>query len=233
MSYLRAEGSMRASAWADLPAYQITNAASEALLWVIGQAGVEPHEGEKPPPSYWRAKALLYLGVIAVRTTRAAMAVIANGYEAETLGFKRTLTEAHSRAQRVVNDESGGYAQQWLQNRAGKPAKALGGFAPDELFDMLSHSSHADHRGVENFLSISQPDGTTKLLTVPERRVDVSDGTLIVFASETRDLAAIIAQERDLSVPHLAEIDAAIAAHPFWTADEAAAEDEDEGKEAR
>jgi hypothetical protein len=30
-------------------------------------------------------KALLYLGVQAVRTTRAAMAVIANGYEAESM----------------------------------------------------------------------------------------------------------------------------------------------------
>jgi hypothetical protein len=186
MSYLRVEGALRASVWIDLPAYQVANAASEALLWVINRAGVEPFEGEKPPASYWRAKALLYLGVIGVRTTRAAMAVIASGYEAETMGFKRTLMEVQSRAQRVVQDTSGGYAERWLNARAGKPAKAVGGFAPEDFFHMLSHSSHADHRGVENFLAISQPDGTTRLLTVPERRQEVSNSTLMVFASETR-----------------------------------------------
>ena len=220
MSYLRVEGALRSSVWVDLPSYRIADGASEALLWVIGHAGVEPPEGEKPPASYWRAKSLLYLGVIAVRTTRAAMAVIASGYEAETMGYKRTLMEVQSRAQRVVQDESGGYAQQWLKARAGKPAKAVGGFAPEDFFDMLSQSSHADHRGVENFLAISEPDGSTRLLTVPERRRDVSDSTLIVFASETRDVAAIIAKERDLVIPHLAELDAAIRAHPFWSEDD-------------
>jgi hypothetical protein len=216
MSYLRAEGAMRSSVWAELPAYHVANGASEALLWVLNRAGIEPHEGEKPPASYWHAKALLFLGVIAVRTTRAAMAVIASGYEAETMGFKRTLMEVHSRVQHVVNDKSGEYARQWLQARAGKPAKAVGAFAPENLFDMLSHSSHADHRGVENFLAVSEPDGSTTLLTVPERRVEVSNSTLIMFASETRDVASVIAKERGLTIPHLAGLDAAIAEHPFW-----------------
>jgi hypothetical protein len=66
------------------------------------------------------------------------------------------------------------------------------------------------------FLAVSQPDGTTKLLTVPERRVDVSNSTLIVFARETRDVARVIAEERGLTIPQLAELDAAIAAHPYW-----------------
>jgi hypothetical protein len=217
MSYLRAEGAMRSSVWAELPAYHVANGASEALLWVIKRAGVEPVEDEKPPAGYWRAKALLYLGVIAVRTTRAAMAVIACGYEAETMGFKRTLMEVQSRGERVVNDESGEYARQWLQARAGKPARAVSGFAPDDLFEMLSHSSHADHRGVENFLAVSEPDGSTRLLTVPERRPEVSNATLIIFASETRDVAVLIANERGLTIPHLAELDAAISTHPYWS----------------
>jgi hypothetical protein len=215
---------MRSGVWAELPAYHVANAATEALLWTINNSSLEASTDEKPPASYWRAKALLYLGVIAVRATRAAMAVIACGYEAETMGFKRTLTEVHSRAQRVVNDPSGTYAKEWLQGRAGKPAKAVGGFAPEGFFDMLSHSSHADHRGVENFLAISQPDGTTKLLTIPERRFEVSNGTLAAFAGETRDVAVILAKERDLTIPNLVELDAAIAAHPFW-ADEEEQED--------
>ena len=105
----------------------------------------------------------------------------------------------------------------------------MGGFAPENLFDMLSHSSHADHRGVENFLAVSQPDGSTTLLAAPERRTEVSNSTLVIFASETRDVAIVIAKEHGLTIPHLAELDAAIAEHPFWAeeAGERAAEAEE------
>jgi hypothetical protein len=130
--------------------------------------------------------------------------------------FKRTLTEAHSRVRLVLQDASGEYARQWLQGRAGKPAKAVGAFSPDDFWAMLSHSSHADHRGIENFLAISQPDGSTTLLLWPERRREVSNSTLAVFAGETRDIAVNLAQTRSLEIPNLAELDAAIDMHfPF------------------
>jgi hypothetical protein len=201
--------------WKELPAYVLADMASEALVSVLDQAGFETQEGEgEPPASYWRARALLYLGVLAVRQTRAAMAVLASGYEAEVMGYKRTLMEAHSRVQRVVDDASGSYAREWLRGRAGKPAKAVGGYSPEDLWAMLSHSSHADHRAVENFLAISQPDGTTKLLTTPERRAEVSDSTLAVFASETRDIAALIARENGVQVPNIEVLDSVLTAHP-------------------
>jgi hypothetical protein len=215
--YARIEGALRASVWHELPAYHVAEAATEALLWVLDRAGFEPHQGEEgPPASYWRQKALLYLGVLAVRTTRAAMAVLAAGYEAESMTYKRALMEVHSRVRRVARDESGEYARQWLQGRTGKPAKAVGGFSPDDFWEMLSHSSHADHRAVENFLAISQPDGSTKLVTTPERRVEVSNATLAVFAGETRDVASVVAAEHDLEVPHITEIDEVISEHFPW-----------------
>jgi hypothetical protein len=215
MRYLQAEGALRATAWKQLPAYVLADMASEALVSVLDQAGFGRHVGEgEPPASYWRARALLYLGVLAVRQTRAAMAVVAHGYESEVMGYKRTLMEAHSRVQRVVGDDSGSYAREWLRGRAGKPSKAVGGYSPEDLWAMLSHSSHADHRAVENFLAISQPDGTTKLLTTPERRPEVSDSTLAIFASETRDIAVVIAREHDVRVPNLEVLDRLLTAHP-------------------
>jgi hypothetical protein len=215
MRYARAEGAMRASVWHQLPSYRLADMATETLLSVLDQAGFESHESEaEPPPLYWRARALLYLGVLAVRATRAGMVVIASGYEAEAMNHKRTLMEVHSRVQRVVNDRSGVYAREWLRGRAGKPQKAVGGYAPDDLWKMLSHSSHADHRAVENFLAISQPDGSTKLLSIPERRVDVSDAMLAMFASETRDIAVLIAQEHGVEMPDLAPLDVMLKAHP-------------------
>lgn len=213
--YLRPEGALREAAWRELPAYALTNEATEALAWTLERAGFEaPEDQASPPASYWRAKALLYLGVLAVRTTRAAMAVVASGYEGEAMTYKRGLMEIHSRVRRVVGDSSGGYAREWLRNRAGKPAKAVGGYAPDGLWNMLSHSSHADHRAVENFLAISQTDGSTTLLTMPERRIDVSDATLAMCASETRDIAAAIAHEHNVEIPSLGALDALLKAHP-------------------
>jgi hypothetical protein len=215
--YTPTEGAMRATVWSQLPAYALADAATEALLWVIERAGFEAHDEEgEPPASFWRAKALLYLGVLAVRTTRAAMAVLANGYEAEAMTYKRTLMEVHSRARRVATDDSGSYAREWLRGRAGKPARAVGSFSPDDFWEMLSHSSHADHRAVENFLAISQPDGSTQLLTMPERRVDVSNATLASFAGETRDVANVIAVEHGLVIPGLRELDHALSAHFPW-----------------
>jgi hypothetical protein len=224
MRYLNVEGALRSSVWVDLPAYAVADAASQTLLWVIDRAGFEAVEdGEDPPPSYWRAKALLYLGVLGVRTVRAGMAVISNGYEAEAMTYKRALMEVHSRARRVFDDRSGTYAREWLRGRAGKPAKAVGGYSPDDFWSMLSHSSHADHRAVENFLAISQPDGSTTLLTNPERRGRVSNVTLAVFAGEARDVARLLAAEHDIAIPQLAELDAAIASYFPWNEGEGAA----------
>ena len=214
MRYQPLEGALRATVWPEVPAYGVADAASEALAWVLDRAGFEASENaDSRPASYWRARALMYLGVLAVRTTRAAMAVLAIGYEAESMGFKRTLMEAHSRVRKVAADASGEYARRWLQGRAGKPAKAVGPFSPDELWEMLSHSSHADHRAIENFLAVSEPDGSTRFLIAPERRLEVTNPTLAVFAGETRDIANVIAHEHGLTIPHLAELDAAIAAH--------------------
>jgi hypothetical protein len=215
--YARIEGALRATVWHELPGYLAADGATEALLWVLERAGFEAHDGDgQPPASYWRAKALMYLGVLGVRATRAAMAVLSVGYEAESMTYKRTLMEVHSRVRLVAADQSGEYARQWLQGQAGKPGKAVGSFSPDDFWAMLSHSSHADHRAVENFLAISQPDGTTQLLTRPERRAEVTNATLATFAGETRDIANVIAEEHELEIPRLAELDEAIAANFPW-----------------
>jgi hypothetical protein len=71
---------------------------------------------------------------------------------------------------------------------------------PAGMWETLSHSSHADHRAVENFLAISKSDGTG-LMVVPERRADLANATLAVMAGEVRDIAGLIAAERQLSVP--------------------------------
>lgn len=68
--------------------------------------------------------------------------------------------------------------------------------------------------GGRDFLAISQPNGSTKLLTTRERRVQVSDATLASFASEIRDILVLIAQEHGVEVPNLAALDMMLKTHP-------------------
>ena len=203
-----AEGRLRESASSDLPALHVLDVASDRLGWVLTRAGSEAVTEDPPPGSYERAKALLYVGLLAVRIARAAMAVMVNGYEPETLTYKRTLLELHSRARRIVDDQSGEYARQWLKGRAGKPAGNLRD-VPSGMWETLSHSSHADYRAVENFLAVSKSDGTG-LVLLPERRADLANATLATMAGEIRDVAGLIAREHDLAIPDWTELSALV-----------------------
>lgn len=204
----RAEEKLASTADTDLPTIDVLRLATDRLGWVLKHAGFEVTDKDPPPASYVRAKALMYTGVLAIRAARAGIAVLRVGYEAEVLPYKRMLMELHSRAQRVVDDESGEYARQWLANRAGKPARSLRD-VPERLWDVLSYSSHADARAVENFLAVSREDGTS-LVVLPERRPDFSNGTLSVMAGEVRDIAVMIASEHELEIPNQTQLDALV-----------------------
>jgi len=194
MQHLRIEGAFRGSVWAELPAYRIADGATDALLWTLNRARVEGGEGDAPP-EYLRRRALAYLAVMTLREARAILTLTACGYEAETTPHARTLVEALGRAQSVERDRSGSYARGWLEGRAGTPAREFSKQKADDLWKLMSHSSHADHRGVENMYAITNHDGSTSLLVMPERRPQVSDAILGLTASHVRD--------RDQRLPRL------------------------------
>ena len=214
--YSDRETSLRSTISA-LSAYAVADAATEALRYVLADCRLDSYQGDgEPPAGWWRKKAMLYIAVMAVRASRTAMAVIASGYEPEALPHQRRLMELHGRMQRVRGDESGSYAKEWLRARAGKPARAVSGMAPSNLWESLSHASHADHRAVENFLAITGggEDGLHGLVIDPERRPELSNPTLAVVAGESRDIAQALADEFGLKVPGLSDLDGAISQLP-------------------
>src|SRR3954464_11476345 len=215
--YLRREGALRATVRADLPAYAIAEHATDALLWTLRHAGGEAYKGKgEPPACWWRAKALMYLGVITLRTVRAAMAVLSVGYEAEIMGYVRTLAEARGRALKVTADRSGSYARQWLNRPGpGPPAGPVVDVLPKGLWDDLSHASHADPRAIENLGAIFRGDGV--LNVAPERDVDRSNSSVAMLAGHAHAMAEIIAKEHKLTVPGLAEVEAALRMQSPWS----------------
>lgn len=160
--------------WAELPAYRIADGATDALLWVLNQVSVEAGEG-RSPPDYHRKRALTYLAVMTLREARAILALAACGWEAETTPHARTLVEAFGRAQSVERDISGSYARAWLDGKAGTPAREFSKQAANDLWKLMSHSSHADHHGVENMYAIANDDGSGNLLVMPERRPEIPE----------------------------------------------------------
>jgi hypothetical protein len=209
VQHLRIEGAFRGSVWAELPAYRVADGATDALLWVLNHARVEGGEGE-PPPDYFRKRALAYLAVMTLREARAILALTACGWEAETTPHARTVIEAFGRAQSVERDESGSYAKAWLEGKAGTPAREFSKQKAEDLWKLMSHSSHADHRSVENMYAVTDDDGSASLLVMPERRPKVSGAILALTAGHIRDVARIVATAFALQIPDLAQLDVAI-----------------------
>jgi hypothetical protein len=178
----------------------LVDGATEALEYALARGGFDATDEDPPPASYWRAKALLYIAVIALRALRAAAWLIRVGYEPEALTFKRTLSEALSRARRVHDDQSGEYARQWLQGRAGKPQKALLDY-PEGLWELLSHAAHVDHRAIENSLAVTDDEGNHRVVVAPERRPVLVNATLVTCAAEARDVAVVIGLEHGFEWP--------------------------------
>ena len=211
------EERLRARAPKELPALAVADTATRLLAYVLQHAGFDAPHADPPPASYWRAKALLYIGALAFRVARTSLTLVAMGYTPEALGFKRTLIELHSRAQKIERDQTGEYARQWLEGRAGKPSKAVSEFTPRDLWSNLSYSAHADHRQVEQFFAVSHDDGSTSVVVAPERIVARDDGTLTLVASELRDIAVLIAKVHGARLTGIERIDAQIRALPFWS----------------
>jgi hypothetical protein len=190
----------------DLPALAIADEVSRLLVEVIQSISLPPQE--ELDSKDLRLQALWFMAIIALRAMRAAMQALRSGYEDQAVGYQRLIDELHNRAKKVLEDNSGEYARQWLLGRGlGKGAKLAG----RDFWDLLSGPVHANARAVFDWLAVSQPDGTTKVVIGPERRAPVANAALTYIASESRDLAVGLALEAGRSL-QLATLDAGLKA---------------------
>lgn len=115
---------------------------------------------------------------------------------------------------------------QWLEGKGpSTPPKIVGKFGSATLWDVYSWSTHADVRGVHQWLSVPIPEkGATHqgIVVTPEHDERLSNAMLVEVATECRDMAAVQAVarstttedvRRNLAVVHELEpdCDAAIA----------------------
>ena len=112
---------------------------TDALLNAIVDVAPRIYEGaswaggspvDAPPRWAERSTAVLALASMALRTIRTLAMTVRSGYAPEALGDLRRLIEAAGHAQRVAEDTSGQYAENWLHGR-GKAGKARAAFGSD------------------------------------------------------------------------------------------------------
>lgn len=107
-----------------------------------------------PPRWVERATAAGALTAIALRAARTTALTVRAGYAAESLAGLRRLQEAGGHAQRVAQDASGQYAENWLRGRgkADSPRIAFGAGDPeDATWALMSGQSHAEFAAFTNF----------------------------------------------------------------------------------
>ena len=191
-SFDGAEAWLRATAPDELPALAIARSATEALALALDGAAV-PAAEDPAPPAYYARSALLLLCTLGLRTARAALVVIASGYEPEAHGLKRRLSEIHARAQAVADDKSGAHARQWLEGVGpSTPRKITAKYGSLDLFDTYSASEHADARGMHWWLMVPTEGTQRGVLVQPHRRPPFGNAILTEIAMETRDLVALM-----------------------------------------
>lgn len=210
-SFDGAEAWLRATAPSQLEAIAIAKSATEALAVSLQGASI-PEAPDPAPPSYYAKSALLLLCTLGLRTARAAILVIASGYEPEAHGLKRRLTEIHTRAQAIVDDTSGQHARQWLEGKGpSTPGKVAAKYGTVELWDTYSASTHADARGMHWWLLVPTDNGDQKgVLVQPHRRPPFGNAILTEIAMETRDLVAVMQAVRGGRVEGLEQLTAVI-----------------------
>jgi hypothetical protein len=197
-SFDGAEAWLSATARDELPAMIVARNSSEALAAAMNGASV-PAAKDPAPPSYYASVALLQLAAIGLRTARAAMLVVAAGYEPETHALKRRLSESHARAQAVVADQSGQHAREWLEGKGpSSPLRITKKFGSAELFEMYSESAHATSTGLAWWLLVPVDDeaAETGILLQPHRRPAFANALLTEIAMECRDFANIVVKLR-------------------------------------
>ncbi|HEY4896296.1 MAG TPA: hypothetical protein VII01_09415, partial [Solirubrobacteraceae bacterium] len=161
-------------AGSQLEALEVADDASRLLAELVQRVTIDATEDERGRDELAR-HALWFMAIITFRALRAAIHMFAIGYEDQAIGFQRLIDELHNRAEAIDADESGDQARAWLDGKnVGSGAKLAG----QQFWEFLSGPVHANVRAVQDWLAVTQPDGSARVTIGPERRPEMADPAL-------------------------------------------------------
>jgi len=217
--YDRDEQRLVATASTELWSDAMLDAVVDAAAHLLGAASWREVPEEAPPRWAQRSTAGLALAAMALRATRTVALTVRAGYAAEAVGGLRRLFEAAGHAQRVAEDASGEYAENWLRGhgKAGKPRVAFGPNAEDgPIWSLMSGQAHAEFAGYVN-LCATLDDERRLVHSIGPSRDPFSDSIWLWLAARqlTRVLAGLLKVH-----PQLDDGDFLTAAGPIHAAEE-------------
>ena len=164
-----------------------------------------PEHGEYTPlmrraAPTWRVHAQTVIGAKALRSMRAARAVLAVGYEWEAQPFVRIIVELLEHREAILADETGRQAYMWpTSRRTAKIAQKSGG-----LYDNLSRDSHGDAATITRLF-----DPTDNSIELAPKRTHRTRATLLMLAGFARDQAVVVGLA-GMEISGLEHLDSAI-----------------------
>lgn len=191
-----------ASAPEDLWTDQFVDQLVDAAMPILDGANWRGVPDDAPPRWAERSTAILALAAIALRATRVTALTVRAGYGAEARPDLRRLREAAGHARGVAADQSGQYAENWLQGKgkAGKPRVAFG-VESEGLWKLFSGPAHADFRDYANASAHFDEDNRLIHRIGPQRDLLWDNVTLWLTA---RTLTSVLAGVIEVH-PHIDE----------------------------
>lgn len=124
---------------------EVLDAAVDIAAPILAASAWDGLPADAPPRTAERYTAASALAAMALRATRTVSLTVRAGYGVDALAGVRRLFETAGQAQRVAEDPTGQYAENWLQGRgqADKPRTAFGDPEHDPLWKMMSGQAHA------------------------------------------------------------------------------------------
>lgn len=143
--YDRDERRLIASAAEELWTNDLFDATVDVTAPIMDASSWDGLPEDAPPRTAERYTAASALTAMALRASRTAALTIRAGYSAEGLVSVRRLYEIAGHAQRVAEDPSGQYAENWLRGRgkASKPRAAFGDAEDNPMWKLMSGQAHA------------------------------------------------------------------------------------------
>ena len=185
--------------------YVAADWATSNLASVIQLAG---GSGWASPAGHHREHAIAFLSVRLLRAARAAMGVLAAGWETEGIGVTRQVVEINARLCEVAADESPETGRLYLR---GKPKTSIGAAiravtpevdpaAVAALYRGLSQDAHADVGGIMRRATVD--DDLRALITWGPEHTEDTRLFLLVCGSFAAEAATRLAVEADVEHPN-------------------------------
>lgn len=185
-------------AFRQVPEWELAGLASIGLAQVLLALPPRSYEGPRSGAGpVLQLYAQQIIGIRIFRTVRAAMAVLAIGYEPETRALDRIIVELIAHRKAIDEDPSGEEARLWLDGKRDHGISAkVNAMQPTDMYRHLSQDSHGDPRAVWRLFH----EESGAIILGPTRRPLAARASLLMYAGVCVDQAGIVAALAGLSV---------------------------------